>query len=74
MKKQDPNKVQSIKEIMEQMGFKKDAPASTQEAFMKHLVKSAYKNVAVLDLSKNKKEEDNQLDLFDDGRWRLAAD
>ncbi len=29
-------------ELMQEMGFRKDAPDSVKEAFIKHLIKSAY--------------------------------
>jgi hypothetical protein len=33
--------MRSIKELMEEMGFNKDAPVETQKAFIKHLIASA---------------------------------
>jgi hypothetical protein len=33
--------MQSLKEILDQMGFNKDASIDTQKAFLKHLVSSA---------------------------------
>jgi hypothetical protein len=33
--------MRSIKELMEEMGFNKDAPIETQKAFIKHLIASA---------------------------------
>jgi hypothetical protein len=33
--------MQSLKKIMEEMGFNKDAPLETQKAFIKHLIAAA---------------------------------
>jgi hypothetical protein len=76
-KKNAPCKVLNVKELMEQMGFSKHAPASTQEAFIKHLGRVLGQNVVHLeqarkneytakDASETKevKTEADQLDLF----------
>jgi hypothetical protein len=33
--------MQSLKKIMQEMGFNKDAPIETQKAFLKHLIAAA---------------------------------
>jgi len=48
----------SLKKIMEEMGFNKDAPIETQKAFLKHLIASA-KEVQV----KKVPEQQVQLEL-----------
>jgi hypothetical protein len=76
-KKNAPCKVLNVKELMEQMGFSKHAPASTQEAFIKHLGRVLGQNVVNIEQakkneytakdareSKEVKPEADQLDLF----------
>lgn len=53
--------ISSVKEIMEKMGFNKDAPIETQKAFLKHLLgKSNFKVKKI----KVKSVVQEQLDLF----------
>ena len=57
--------VSSVKEIMEKMGFNKNAPINTQKAFLKHLLNNY--NDTHDDKKKNtssKVIENEQLDLF----------
>ena len=72
-----PCKVLNVKELMEQMGFSKHAPASTQEAFIRHLGRVLGQNVVNLEQARKNEytaqderkaqdahQEADQLDLF----------
>jgi uncharacterized protein YaeQ len=76
--------MRSMKEIMEEMGFNKDAPLESQKAFVKHLIAAAnaadnrqkfpqtlsQKNKVEAAVKTNTKQEDRQLsfDLPEDKR------
>lgn len=51
--------MKKTKEILEELGFRKDAPISTQEAFLKNLVNEASKQKFVR--KKSRPVEDAQL-------------
>lgn len=68
--------MRSMKEIMEEMGFNKDAPTETQKAFIKHLIASAQQlrpTKAEPSQVENKKTNETPVQLeFDLGDRRVS--